>query len=277
MKPGQFSSAALVVALATLGSIGCATPSERFDRRAGELGLVGETLPGSPFDHGAYRSRGRGRLLHIYLEGDASPRMASRYSPPDPTPHRPVALELMALDPGPSILLGRPCQHGRHPNCDPVLWTTGRYGENVVQSLVAALRYEITAEGSPGIVLIGHSGGGALAMLIAERLPETRAVITIAGNLDTRHWWTHHGYAPLTESLDPAQQPPLDPAIVQFHLVGEADQRVPPALTRESIDRQAGAITRRYPGFDHSCCWALIWPDVLAELSTALGAPRPGR
>ena len=208
MKPGRLSSAALVVALATLGSMGCATPSERFDRRAGELGLVGETLPGSPFDHGVYRSPSRdgGRLLHVYLEGDGSPRMASRYSPPDPTPHRPVALELMALDPGPSILLGRPCQHGRHPNCDPVLWTTGRYGENVVQSLVAALRYEITAEGAPGIVLIGHSGGGALAMLIAERLPETRAVITIAGNLDTRRWWTHNGYAPLTESLDPAQQ-----------------------------------------------------------------------
>jgi pimeloyl-ACP methyl ester carboxylesterase len=270
----------LAAGLVVAALAGCATPSQRFDRSASELGFVRHNVPGTQFEHAVYQSSDprSGPLLHVYLEGDASPRMASRYSPPDPTPHRPQMLELMALDQAPSLLLGRPCQHGLDPDCDPALWTIGRYGENVVASLVAALRRELHAMGvsgrsASGVVLVGYSGGGTLALLMAEHLPETRAVITLAGNLDTGRWAEHHGYVPLLLSLDPAERPPLDASIVQIHLLGGRDERVPPFLTEAVIARQKGAKLHQYPRFDHECCWASVWRATLAELDVLLEEP----
>jgi len=266
------------LALATLA--GCATPSQKFDRRASDLGFLRHNVRGTEFEHAIYRSSGprSGPLLHVYLEGDASPRMASRYWPADPTPHRPQMLALMALDPAPSLLLGRPCQHGLNPDCDPTLWTIGRYGESVVASLVAALRRELRAmgvSGTPpsGVVLVGYSGGATLALLMAERLTETRAVITLAGNLDTKSWTDHHGYVPLLLSLNPAERPPLDPSVIQIHLLGGRDERVPAFLTQPAIARQEGAKLLEYPEFDHECCWASIWPETLTDLTVLLGEP----
>jgi pimeloyl-ACP methyl ester carboxylesterase len=50
----------------------------------------------------------------------------------------------------------------------------------------AALERILASGHFDGVVLIGYSGGGTLAMLLAARVPETRGVITIAGNLDIR-------------------------------------------------------------------------------------------
>jgi pimeloyl-ACP methyl ester carboxylesterase len=252
----------------------CATPSEKFEHQADALDLTRESVSGTHFEHTIYLRGipGASELLHVYLEGDTSPRMAHRYSPPDPTPHQPVMLALMALDPSPSLLLGRPCQHGLEPACSPAIWTVERYGERVVSSLVAALQRQRQALEAEGVVLMGYSGGGALAMLMAERVPQTRAVITLAGNLDTEAWAKHHGYFSLSRSLDPADRPPLDPSIVQIHLLAGQDERVPPVLTGSVIARQPGAATHLYDDFDHSCCWASIWPAVLAELAIGLEA-----
>ena len=232
MKPSRYF-VPLIAGLVIAALTGCATPSQRFDQRASKLGFSRHTVAGTEFQHVIYSGSvpGPAPLLHVYLEGDASPRMAHRYSPADPTPHRPRMLELMALDPALSVLLGRPCQHGLDPGCDPELWTVGRYGERVVSSLVAALQRQRQALGAEGVVLIGYSGGGALAMLIAERVPQTRAVITLAGNLDTDLWAKHHGYFSLSHSINPADRPPLDPSIVQIHLLADQDEKVPPALT----------------------------------------------
>jgi hypothetical protein len=176
VKPGRYLisfAAALVITALT----GCATPSQRFDQRASKLGFSRHTVTGTEFEHAVYTARAPGwaPLLHVYLEGDASPRMAHRYSPADPTPHRPLTLELMALDPAPSVLLGRPCQHGLDPGCDPELWTVGRYGERVVASLAAAVERERQGREASGVVLVGYSGGGGLALLIAERVPTSSA------------------------------------------------------------------------------------------------------
>jgi len=86
-------------------------------------------------------------------------------------------------------------------------------------------------------------------------------------------WSEHHGYTSLTDSLDPAVRPPLDPRIVQIHVVGERDREVPPALVTPSLQRQPDAHVLRVPGADHACCWEAVWPTVLAELATLLGGP----
>lgn len=251
---------------------GCSTPREKYDERANALGFQRQHVEGTEFRHATFgpSEHSAASVLHVYLEGDTSPRMASRYWPPDPTPHQPLMLELMAMDPSPSLLLGRPCQHGPGPACSTSVWTVERYGERLVASLVVALERARVSHGAEEVVLIGYSGGGALAMLMAERVPETRAVITLAGNLDTEAWAEHHDYFPLALSLNPADRPPLDASIVQIHLIGERDERVPPSLTGHVIARQRGAKILSYADFDHACCWESVWPDVLSQLSLIL-------
>ncbi len=207
--------------------------------------------------------------VHVYLAGDAAPRRAARFRPPDATPRPVRVLELMALDPHPRLLLGRPCAFGA-PQCAAQWWTSARFGEPVVESLARALAALLAEHGKREVVLIGHSGGGALAMLLAERVPETRAVVTLAGNLDVGAWQRHHGFLPLEGSLDPAARPPLPARIFQLHLLAGRDARVPPALVQAAIARQPDARVRVFPRFDHGCCWAEVWPQVLSELAREL-------
>ena len=99
-----------------------------------------------------------------------------------------------------------------------------------------------------------------------RRLPETRAVVTVAGNLDVGAWTREHGYAPLTGSLDPALRPPLPSRVAQLHLLAGRDESVPPAITESAIAQQAGAQRWLFPDFDHTCCWTTVWPQVLERI-----------
>lgn len=255
---------ALVLAVALLG---CATPAERAERTAQTLGFQGSVVRGLDFDHRVYArpDPGTSDRLHLYLGGDGSPLRAWRNTPPtkppDPTPEDPLALRLMARDPAPSAFLGRPCYHGVSA-CELHSWTQGRYGEPVITSMVAAARRLAAARAATELTLIGYSGGGAIAMLMAERMPEVTTLVTIAGNLDPTAWTAHHGYTPLVGSLNPAERPPLRPGLRQLHLTAGRDERVPPALTRDAIERQPGARHAHFPAYDHDCCWEPMWPAI---------------
>lgn len=256
----------LMVALA-----GCTlTPAERTDQLARAHGFTREVAQGAGFRHVIYSNRvaERDQELHVYLSGDGSPWLGRKRISDDPTPRRPVALHLMALDPSPSVYVGRPCYHGlaRHPPCQPDMWTTARYGEPIVASMAEVVNHQIARTLKTRVTLIGFSGGGTLAMLLSERIRATVAVVTIAANLDIHAWAALHGYSPLNDSLNPATRPPLPAHIRQVHLAGSADQSVPPALTTAAIARQPSATLSVFDGFDHSCCWQSIWPQALHDL-----------
>ena len=249
---------------------GCASPSQRIDDRAADLGYRRVVVRGEGFSHVAYIKNGRATpnsALHVYLEGDGTPWVSKRVAAADPTPRTPLMLELMFLDPAPSLYLGRPCYHGlnKAKACTPDMWTDKRYSEAVVASMSAALdRLSVDCQ---ALVLLGYSGGGTLAMLLAERQPKTETVITVAANLDTERWAALHMQQPLTGSLNPATRPPLPSHIRQMHFAGGRDDNVPPTLVRDAIAQQQGAIFKVFPKQDHSCCWRDVWKEILGGLA----------
>lgn len=256
---------------ATLLLWGCgASPVKRIDQFAGEYGFERKVISGSGFSHVIYVNDAfrRGGNVHVYLEGDGTPWLHRFFVAKDPTPRNPVMLQLMAMDPAPSIYLGRPCYHGfaDRPECRAAHWTHGRYSQAVLQSMESALSRSIDSVKTTGLFFFGHSGGGTMAMLLAERFPQVRAVVTLAGNLDTDAWTKHHRFSPLRSSLNPSRRAPLPKEIFQLHLIAGQDEIVPSSLSYSALRLQVHPETRFFPEFDHSCCWSRIWPQVLASL-----------
>lgn len=245
----------------------CATPGERVVQLAGEAGLQQQVIDGEGFRHVVLyrRDEARGRSLHVYIDHDGRPWIGGTRVASDPSPREPLALALMVQDPGDAIYLGRPCHYGAGgpAGCHPLSWTHARYGEAVVGSMAAAINRWMARTGHAELVLIGYSGGGTLATLLAARLPQTTGLISVAANLDVDTWARLHQYSPLTGSLDPAVQDGLDPRVLQHHHVGGRDRNVPPELLKRFVARQAAAHVVVHPEFDHACCWVEAWPGLL--------------
>ena len=265
----MFHTKLLVLGLFSL-LIGCATPAERVDREAANSGLERFVLVGTDFPHIVYRNHGslQESELHVYLEGDGTPWIQQRWISSDPTPRNPLMLRLMTMDSAPSIYLGRPCYHGfaSTPPCNPTYWTQKRFSETVIASMAAVLRKLLESGRHSSVVFMGHSGGGTLAMLLAEIFPESHTVVTLSGNLDTDAWTTYHGYTTLDGSLNPARRPPLSTHIKQLHFVGTQDSRVPATLVLAVVQRQPNYELLVIDGFTHTCCWKEIWPQILERL-----------
>ena len=258
----------LIILFLAMQFSGCATPAQRLDARALDLGYRRMVLQGAGINHVAYFKDGRetgNRILHVYLEGDGTPWVRKGVPAVDPTPRNPVMLDLMSLDPAPGIYLGRPCYNGlRDKACTPDLWTNNRYSESVVAGMSEILGGVLAEYQS--LVLLGHSGGGTLAMLLAERQARVHAVVTVAANLDTERWAALHRQQSLNGSLNPATMPPLRPGVLQMHFAGAEDENVPPHLVRDAIRQQPAARFKVISKQDHSCCWREVWPMVLDGL-----------
>lgn len=252
--------------------LACSTPARRVNELANQLGFNRQILQGTNYLHVVYRNNEQGNLLHVYLGGDGTPWLNHTRIAADPTPRNPLTLQLMAQDNAPSLYLGRPCYHGQShvPPCNPLLWTSQRYGSQIIDSMAAVLEKILEREHYRHLVFIGYSGGGVLAMLLAERFEQTRAVVTIAGNLDPDRWAAWHGYSPLKGSLNPAHRPPLPPGIVQLHYAGGHDKNVPPSIARTVVQWQHCSYFIIIESFDHICCWKTTWPTIMERLQQTM-------
>jgi len=267
--PEKFT--ALTVVLTVLLVVACATPVARNNQFAVDNGFKRSEITGDGFTHVIYQSEqysNADRMWHIYIEGDGTPWITKTFVAADPTTAKPLMLRLMSDDPNPAIYLGRPCYHGmkNETSCTPLHWTHQRYSKQVVASMVAALRRLIDINQIQNLALFGHSGGGTLAMLMAEHVPETRVVVTLAGNLDIRAWAQRHGYSTLTHSLNPADQAPLPATIRQQHYASHNDNNIPPDIIRPVVKRQLNAEFILLEKPDHHCCWQQYWPMILSKL-----------
>lgn len=207
--------------------------------------------------------------LNVYIEGDGRPWIKRYLVATDPTPRNPLALELMRRDKNPALYLGRPCYYNdpayglNDTGCDTSLWTSARYSQKVIDSMVHALRQLLSNTHYDQVTLIGHSGGGTIAMLMAQQMPEVHQLITVAANLDVAAWVKHHHYSALHQSLDPATIHSPRP-LVQRHYGGGKDQIVPVQLNQAFLTRIRQPLIVK-DDFDHHCCWIAYWPSLLEQ------------
>jgi len=270
--------ARLIGAAVAAAIVGCTTTPERYAQTlARGHGLEPLLLRGTTFQHHAFAAvRGASGLLVLFIEGDGSPWVGGgRQIAADPTPRVPLALELAVSTPASVLYLGRPCymEVRRPPECSEALWTSKRYSSEVVASMSAAAAAYIAEGHFEQVLIVGYSGGGTLAALMAADLPQVIGLVTIAGNLDPQVWTKLHGYLPLEGSLNPSLEPPLPARLKQWYLVGERDRNVPAQASARYFARVPRDRVWSYARFDHKCCWIDAWPSIFAKISAELQRP----
>jgi dienelactone hydrolase len=212
-------------------------------------------------------------VLTVYIEGDGFAWQNSRRPSSDPTPHNPVALRLaLKHSNDAAAYLARPCQYQndleKSSLCDQVFWTNKRYAPEVIEASEQALTQLKNIYNAKELVLVGYSGGAAVAALLAAQRDDVIKLITVAGNLDHQAWTQLHNLSPLTGSLNPANYRHQLQTISQIHFVGEDDKNIPAKLTQDFIasydsDELANVIV--VSGQSHSCCWQEVWPGLISN------------
>lgn len=268
--PGLLRLAGLMVFLGAFLSACAGAPTRNLQVIAAKQGMSESVESSQRFSHRVFsndKPLNRG-TLNVYLEGDGLPWAFRYIIVSDPTPRFPMMLNLMALDESAAVYVGRPCYNGfaKSQGCNSTLWTSARYSEKVVSSMVDIVRKEANRRGANRVNLFGHSGGGALALLMAEKLPQTGTLVTVAGNIDIDGWTELHGYSPLYESINPVKRPGLDESIIQVHLLGGADTNIPPSLARQWIWKQPNSYGVEYEHNNHGCCWKPEWRRLLKQI-----------
>ncbi len=254
----------------------CADRRENAAGIAAGAGFQPVSFDAPPFTLAGWQ-RGTGPELVVYIEGDGLAWLSKSRLSDDPTPRQPMALQLAAVDPAPAVLyLGRPCQYVENAatrGCGPQYWSSHRFAPEVIAAVNRALDQAKLRAGAGRLVLIGYSGGGAVAALAAARRQDVAAWATVAAPLDHVAWTRWHGVTPLTGSLDPMADAARLAALPQRHFVGATDDIVPPDIVRGFLRREASGLDASgleqsgpegrlvvVPETNHQCCWVRRWP-----------------
>ena len=111
--------------------------------------------------------------LTVYIEGDGQAYLHRNMPSINPTPKNPLALRLAAIDLGENVLyLARPCQYVNFQLerfCKVPYWTQKRFSNEVILAVNEAIDKMVLKAGVDRIHLVGYSGGGAVAALVASR------------------------------------------------------------------------------------------------------------
>ena len=265
------------MALLTTSLTGCATLPDAQQRTlsvenlASGQGWSRSDVPAGIFTISAFSPYrlSLAKSLHVYIEGDGLAWVSRETPSLNPTPLNPVALQLAMIDPSSSVYLGRPCQYAVTAACDDNRWWMGaRLSPEVIQSMGVALDAVKSKYGATDLILIGYSGGGAVAAILAARRSDVSQLITVAGNLDIQTWTDYHHVLPLQDSLNPADYIDGLVNLPQTHFVGGKDKIVPIEV--------ATAFAAKFPtgqkprivtidDYGHHCCWTEKWPTLIEQ------------
>lgn len=208
------------------------------------------------------RVRGGGDLLAVYIEGDGAPWLNSFAPPRDPTPHRALPLMLAAADPSPAAAyLGRPCQYldaAALSRCPVGHWAERRFAPELLAAMNEAVSRLKATAGARHLRLVGYSGGGVVAALLAARRSDVSELVTVAAPLALSYWLSVHELSPLAEASDPARLDAAAKPVPAIHFAGAEDRVVPPRVVGRYVEARGGKLAV-VAGFDHDCCWERDW------------------
>lgn len=211
----------------------------------------------------------KNKNLKVYIEGDGLSWITRNTISKDPTPINSTILNLMYEDKSECrVYLARPCQFINAGICDKKYWTSHRFSYEVIKSFDESLSSLKKEYQNSNFTLIGHSGGGAVASLLASSRNDVNMFITIAGNLDTQKWISMYNLSELTGSLNPADFTKKLQNIKQYHLVGNNDKIVPKDVFLSYLSKFEKKDKVHFLYFDenHNCCWEEHYKKLLNEI-----------
>ncbi len=261
--------AGLVAALTLGGCIATTYPymrTETAQRIAAPAWMIKRDISASPFILRAYeRIHDRGGVANIYIEGEDTLADSSR------TPFNPVALHLASKDKAENLIyLARPCQYTEMldpaESCKTSYGKDARFSEDVIASYDIALndiakRYDISM-----FNVIGYSGGGAIATLLAAKRSDIVSLRTVAGILDHETYSDVATAPSFTKSLNPVNEASTLTKMPQYHFIGGRDNVVTPAVLHsylQSMPPTNCVQTMMVQEADHTIGWVDKWPELL--------------
>jgi pimeloyl-ACP methyl ester carboxylesterase len=162
-------------------------------------------------------------------------------------------------------------------------WTDARYGDAVLAIMNGALTQAIQQlqnqplknglanDGAAQTIrlrLIGYSGGGVIAALLAQQRDDVACLVTVAAPLDLRAWAKLQGLSPLNQSQNPATTVIRHANLAQTHWYGKEDRIVPPQALGDYGLQGVGLSAMEVhflPGYDHRSPWAENWRRLLGQ------------
>lgn len=274
-RTGWWLVALLPVLVAGCVSSGYQTVSERrshADKLATSVGWQSFDTTTKHFVIRGYAARDPmpGQVLSVFIEGDGLSWVRRGRPSDNPTPLEPVALKLAMEHPHlNTVYLARPCQYvaiSNQQHCQPLYWTSGRYHEDVVSAMNEVLDQVRHKYQASGLELVGYSGGGSLAVLLAAHRHDVVRIITVAANLDHEAWTDMLAISPLRHSLNAVDVADRVNSIPQLHISGERDTTVPTQVMRRyqrALPHDSQARFEVIPDFAHDSCWSCIWRPLI--------------
>jgi hypothetical protein len=262
----------VLLALVLLAVSACAANTRQlWDRevqRGWPVGFRPMDIPAPPFRLAGLLKGQSGTDLVVYLEGDGRAVVRGRPAN-DPTPSIAQSFDLALLDPAPLVLyLARvgqfmPAYTGFKYQ---VYWSSGRFASEVAMAANYAIDVVKQTTGASRVHLIGFSGGGGLAVLVAARRTDVASLVTVAGLLDIDWWVKNNGWQPLTDSLNPADFAQSVAMVPQIHFYGLKDRIITPAMSlRFSEMARFADLNRIGLENDHYSGWTPAWPALLTN------------
>ncbi len=205
----------------------------------------------------------------VFVEGDGLAWLNAGTPSTDPTPVTPVALHLAIAEPhATAVYLARPCQFSMPDvagQCTQSDWTSARYSGEVIAAMDQAISELKLRFSAKRVKLVGYSGGGAVAALVAARRTDVSQLVTVAAVLDHQQWSQELHLSPLSKSLNPADQWTVLQKVPQVHFVGGNDgvtgaSGVGGYLARFAPQQQPRVVV--IPHFTHQCCWSEAWIQI---------------
>lgn len=205
--------------------------------------------------------------LRIYIEGDGRAWLRSGRASFDPTPVNRLVHHLMMKDSFPDIAyLSQPCQYEMNTACNKNVWTFERYSQKVIEAMNHAISEIKEKGGYKTLGLVGYSGGGAIALLLAATRDDVISVRTIAGNLDPHFTNRLHAVSAMPLALNPADYKKKLVDVPQVHFVGTNDSVIPEEVSRHYVNtvKDTSCVTIRSVEADHQQGWVSEWSRLLA-------------